>query len=682
MNKMLFGAILAAGFAASAAEVGDVLRFAGDGGLREVTVARKLSPATSLGSLDGYGGMLNATVVNTGDGWTMDIDDWHTRRLWRVVKTGSGIDVQVRSRPKSAHRRCRTIKRHVRRNETNGLAKQMKVASGGLTDGWEIDPVENEVDVLVVFDKTAVEWLDSQNRTCADFAASQVGKMNAALANSGLSNDFKVTLCGTYEADFDVTRDCGDDEDEVLSVAIEEAVDGSRSVWKSIRAERDRVGADIVVILANTQPEKELGYILGTVGISYGLENEPENGKYGLDKGKLDAYREAAFCACDVRQVEDDYTFAHEVGHVFGAGHSELLSPDYSIPGPQLFQYSNALMYKDAVDGEYYYTIMGYDSADGRWYSPDYEEVPLYSSPALRNPITGSIIGDSLHDNVQTFRETYAIVSQYRANPLHGNKELAVPEIWKKSRMLQGKAFRASSSPEVVLGVFTLKCGKANKKGRAKISATLTGIDGKKTSYKARSVDVMGKNDVVVGWGDGAGALRVTISGKAFSGEDGLNGGMCVASANVGGEIWRSATFAVRDPSDEVAGMPIWKWPDGELVEMQGRKWSCKKSAKVKWENYRCKGGGCSACSPSWSVAGAPAGACGYSEGVNVCGLKLTYKWKGGTFSGSFKLYATKFGKSPKGVKLNAKVTGVVIDGVGYGQVMVKKNGPWIVTVQ
>ena len=681
MNRILFGVVLASCFAASAVNVGDVLRFAGDGGLREVTVIRQLSPTTSLGSLDGYGGVLNSTIVDAREGWTMDIDDWHTRRVWHVVKTDGGTDVQVRSKPKSGRRRCRTLKRSVGRSETNVLAKQRKVASGGLTDGWEIDPVKNEVDVLVVLDRSAVEWLHSQNRTCADFAASQVGKMNAALANSGLANDFKVTLCGTYEADFDVTRDCGADEDEVLSVAIEEAVDSSRSVWKSIRAERDRVGADIVVILANTQPEKDLGNIVGTVGISYGLENEPESGKYGLDKGKLDAYREAAFCACDVRQVEDDHTFAHEVGHVFGAGHSELLSPDYSVPGPQLFRYSNALMYKDAVDDEYYYTIMGYDSVDGRWDSPDYVEIPLYSSPVLRNPITGSIIGDFLHDNVQTLRETYAIVSQYRANPLH-SKEFVVPEIWKKARTIRGKAFRTSSSPETVMGVFTLKCGKANKKGRAKVSATLTGRDGKKISYKARAVDVLGKDDVVVSWGDGPDAMSVTISGNMFSGSDGLVGGISVASAAVGGETSRSAKFYVRDAPDEIDGMPIWKWPDGEPVEMQGRKWSCGKAAKVKWENYRCKGDDCPACSPSWSVAGAPAGACGYSEGVNVCGLKLTYKWKDGTFSGSFKLYATKFGKSPKGVKLNAKVTGVVIDGVGYGQVMVKKNGPWIVTVQ
>ena len=50
--------------------------------------------------------------------------------------------------------------------------------------------------------------------------------------------------------------------------------------------------------------------------------------------------------------------------------------------------------------------------------------------------------------------------------------------------------------------------------------------------------------------------------------------------------------------------------------------------------------------------------------GANPSGLKLTYKAKGGTFKGSFKVYADNGGRL-KATTVN--VTGVLIDGVGHG---------------
>ena len=58
--------------------------------------------------------------------------------------------------------------------------------------------------------------------------------------------------------------------------------------------------------------------------------------------------------------------------------------------------------------------------------------------------------------------------------------------------------------------------------------------------------------------------------------------------------------------------------------------------------------------------------------GENPSGLKLTYKAKDGTFKGSFKAYADVGGK-PKATTV--KVSGVVVDGIGYGAATVKKVG-------
>ena len=57
----------------------------------------------------------------------------------------------------------------------------------------------------------------------------------------------------------------------------------------------------------------------------------------------------------------------------------------------------------------------------------------------------------------------------------------------------------------------------------------------------------------------------------------------------------------------------------------------------------------------------------------NPAGLKLTYKAKYGTFSGSFKVYTGKGGSKMKSVTVS--VSGIMVDGVGYGTATVKKKG-------
>ena len=59
--------------------------------------------------------------------------------------------------------------------------------------------------------------------------------------------------------------------------------------------------------------------------------------------------------------------------------------------------------------------------------------------------------------------------------------------------------------------------------------------------------------------------------------------------------------------------------------------------------------------------------------------LKLKYKAKDGTFSGSFKVYVDN-GRRVKPVTVG--VRGVVLDGIGYGSAYVKKVGDWVVTVE
>ncbi len=63
----------------------------------------------------------------------------------------------------------------------------------------------------------------------------------------------------------------------------------------------------------------------------------------------------------------------------------------------------------------------------------------------------------------------------------------------------------------------------------------------------------------------------------------------------------------------------------------------------------------------------------------NPAALKLSYTAKNGTFKGSFKVYANQNGRVKS---YSASVTGVVIDGIGYGTATIKKLGTisiWII---
>lgn len=685
---------------ASAVEVGDVVRFAGDGGLRHVTVVRRTSPTAFLGILDGYGSSLNATILDADGGLRIEIDDWREGRLWTLRESAGGLDVSVRAKPQCRRQPCHPKKAVPKPgfdlNKVFRLKKSAKVAVAGITDDWDYDPVTNEVDVLVVFDKTAVSWLEAQNVTAASFAEAQVAKMNAALANSGLSGDFKMTLCGAFNADFDVTKDCGWYFSIRLSVALDLVTESTAQAWAAIRAERERLGADLVVILANSQPTAaSINEIGGTIGISFGLEYNSAYNLFGFDKRTVEAYREAAYAACDIRVVNEDNTFGHEAGHIMGAGHSELLDPYYSAPGPQLFPYSAALMYCDSVDGNYYHTIMGYDSVDGSWSSPDYSEIPYYSSPDLQHPVTGSALGDDSHDNVRTLRETYLLISQYRVrqdndgssddqdpvpapipNPQDENIAGTIADTaFSRSQIMMGALYDAGGN---LAGTMQLKVGKVNaRKQTVKISAVAALLNGKKISSKAKNVELVGggmKDQFVF-----KDPIREMTFSASASGVFTLrNASYEMRAAKVGGALSTNRLLfnAAVDPFPHLdAGLQILDaaLPTNATVHVSGgTKWSCDKAASLK---YRKVDG-------AYQLTGLDGAA-------NPSGLKLSYTSKTGAFKGSFKLYSTNesvtpAGRAPKLKKFSMSVVGFVVDGEGYGQATQKKilSSPWQVSVR
>ena len=259
---------------------------------------------------------------------------------------------------------------------------------------------------------------------------------------------------------------------------------------------------------------------------------------------------------------------------------------------------------------------------------------------------------------------------------------ITAPYAAPKAVKLHGVAYNGCD----VTGIIELKLGKVNaKKKTSRVSGSFTGLDGKKITIKAVPVTgVDGSAPVAVSLKvKGLGTMNVTIGGTQFAGS---LGGWHVQSADVGGS-WNKAGAKVY--VDMAAGsgttaLPTGTienlLPDGEPVIAKGGKWAFAKAARVKWS--KLKNG-----APQPEIFNQEAGkglVIDTSKGGNLSAMKLTYTPKKGTFKGSFKVYALEgAGKATKLKKYTVKVTGVVVDGVGYGVAICKKPAArWTVTVE
>ena len=240
------------------------------------------------------------------------------------------------------------------------------------------------VDVLVAYDTDAASWAKSNGGGLSVFAEVQVQKMNTAIANTGLDQDFKFRLVGVYEIGFSA----GGDIFDALDVASGVVTTLNGHSWSGVRAKRDELDADIVCVLVDN------GYDYGTTGVGWCLEDTDDD------------FSEYPYSASLIRSVAQGHTMTHEVGHNMGAGHSDAMA-DPKDRGPQLYSYSSGFYFK--AGGKDYHTIMAYNW-DG--YGNFYTSVPYFSSP---NHMCQSVaVGDSTHNNTLTLKNTFLKTSKYR----------------------------------------------------------------------------------------------------------------------------------------------------------------------------------------------------------------------------------------------------------------------------
>ena len=245
-----------------------------------------------------------------------------------------------------------------------------------------------------------------------------------------------------------------------------------------------------------------------------------------------------------------------------------------------------------------------------------------------------------------------------------------------KARLFYGCALDAA---ERVVGQVSVKVGRTGDRGGSLFSVSLARLDHKWTKLARNEAAPVGSGPVAVPLGDGTLVFGTTADGTvAFAGRW---GGLTLTSCDgIGGAVAGPAVFSL------VEGFPR-ELPKTGMLEtaylpldvavrrdgVDGRKWVCPKGGRPKrslkdrawvWSYTKT------------DAAGRKVKLSGLSEELpddpeadfNFAGLKLSYKPKNGFFKGSYTVY----GKTPDGRMKSAsvKVTGIVVNGTGYGQSM------------
>ena len=250
-----------------------------------------------------------------------------------------------------------------------------------------------------------------------------------------------------------------------------------------------------------------------------------------------------------------------------------------------------------------------------------------------------------------------------------------------KATTLQGVAYDDGGE---VVGIVELKLGKVNtKKKTSKVSGSFTGLDGKKITLTAANVTgIDGTAPATVSMDvKGIGTMTVTISGTQFAGS--LNG-WHVQSGTVGGDLAKNAVTVSVDADDVsmFAGTVLTDLlPDSEQANVVRGKWVFNKATTVRWAKPKKDAEHTKFYD---NVSDKDLIVDETKNKTNGSGLKLTYTSKNGTFKGAFKVYALEgVGKATKLKKYTINVTGVVVNGVGYGVATCKKPAvSWTVTVE
>lgn len=261
----------------------------------------------------------------------------------------------------------------------------------------------NKIDILIVFDASVHPWFTENNRTPHEYAHTAISELNRVLSFTNIDRHFTFRLAGTLDLS---PIDFG----ELSLGQIVSSFGGapipylSRDTASRVRVARDETKADIVAFLTHIKKPRGRKPVYGSSN-SLTAEMFSQEG--------ITTYAEKAYCAVEIESQEQRHTLAHEIGHIFGAGHSNMQK---NAPGPQLFTYSSA--YRFHNEEAPLTTLLGYpERKDG-------EILPIFSSPIhvltyvneSGETSRGLPLGTPTNDNTRTVLATSPLISQFRVS--------------------------------------------------------------------------------------------------------------------------------------------------------------------------------------------------------------------------------------------------------------------------
>ena len=235
----------------------------------------------------------------------------------------------------------------------------------GSSSGSSLRPPEDRpahrVDVLVAYTKNAAAHFDDIHKDLATLAVEQT---NHTFRRSGVTS-VEINLVGTVQVDYDEAD--ASHFDHVWRFA-----DRRDGYMDTIHKLRDDTKADIAILIVDD--EKGCGLATRVAGEA-----------------------DEAFAVVHHDCALKSFSFAHEIGHIFGARHDRAL--DQST---RPFPYGHAF-----VRGTKWRTIMAYRNSCG-----DCPREPVWSSPKVT--VRGEAAGDNTTRNAQVISERAATIAGFR----------------------------------------------------------------------------------------------------------------------------------------------------------------------------------------------------------------------------------------------------------------------------
>jgi hypothetical protein len=220
-----------------------------------------------------------------------------------------------------------------------------------------------DVEILVVY-TDAAEQANGGAAGIVSLAGLAVGNVDNALSNSGINAS--ASLAGTMKWAHPSTGVVSSDLGALISDA-------------TIKAARTTFNADLVAALVSGAPSGMTGYGAIPLGL-------------GGNSAACWSVTRAAAVGAPVR------SFAHEIGHNFGAGHDAAQGGPNAVPTARGLRFTGN-------DGKQYCTLLAYQQGSG-------QRIPYYSNPSV--VYAGKPTGTASANNAATIQTITAAAAAYK----------------------------------------------------------------------------------------------------------------------------------------------------------------------------------------------------------------------------------------------------------------------------